>query len=44
VDVHSQIRVRPSEGLVADIERICGQGSVTLGKTPRVRATSQERP
>jgi DNA polymerase-3 subunit alpha len=38
VDVHSQFRVRPSESLVADIERVCGQGAVTLGKTPRARA------
>jgi DNA polymerase III subunit alpha len=38
VDVHDQFRVRPSESLVADIERVCGQGAVTLGKTPRVRA------
>jgi DNA polymerase-3 subunit alpha len=37
VDVHSQIRVRPSEQLVADVERVCGQGSVTLWKTTRVR-------
>jgi len=38
VDVHSQIRVRPSDRLVADIERVCGQGSVVLDKPPRVRA------
>ena len=38
VDVHNQFRVRPSESLVADIERVCGQGAVTLGKTPRARA------
>ncbi len=37
VDVHSQIRVRPSDRLVADIERVCGQGSVVLDKPPRVR-------
>jgi hypothetical protein len=30
VDVNSQIRVRPSETLVSDVERICGTGSVTL--------------
>ena len=30
VDVNSQIRVRPSEGLVSDVERVCGAGSVTL--------------
>jgi len=28
--VNSQIRVRPSETLVSDVERICGPGSVTL--------------
>ena len=38
MDVHNQFRVRPSESLVADIERVCGQGAVTLGKTPRARA------
>jgi DNA polymerase-3 subunit alpha len=38
VDVHSQIRVRPSDRLVADIERVCGQGSVVLDKPPRARA------
>ena len=38
LDVHNQFRVRPSESLVADIERVCGQGAVTLGKTPRARA------
>jgi DNA polymerase-3 subunit alpha len=37
MDVHNQFRVRPSDSLVADIERVCGQGAVTLGKTPRVR-------
>jgi DNA polymerase III alpha subunit len=30
VDVNSQIRVRPSERLVAEVERICGEGSVSL--------------
>jgi DNA polymerase-3 subunit alpha len=30
VDVNSQIRVRPSEQLVSDVERICGAGSVSL--------------
>jgi DNA polymerase-3 subunit alpha len=30
VDVNAQIRVRPSERLVADVEKICGSGSVTL--------------
>ncbi|MGE0043258.1 MAG: DNA polymerase III subunit alpha, partial [Vicinamibacterales bacterium] len=29
-DVTSQIRVRPSEQLLADVERLCGAGSVTL--------------
>ena len=29
-DVHPQIRVRPSAGLVSDVEKICGAGSVTL--------------
>ena len=38
MDVHSQIRVRPSDRLVADIERVCGQGSVTLGKATPTRA------
>jgi DNA polymerase-3 subunit alpha len=37
MDVHNQFRVRPSDSLVADIERVCGQGAVTLAKTPRVR-------
>jgi len=37
MDVHSQIRVRPSDRLVADIERVCGQGSVTLGKATPTR-------
>jgi hypothetical protein len=26
----AQIRVKPSAGLVAEVERICGQGSVSL--------------
>ena len=30
VDVNSQIRVRPSESLVAEVEKICGTGSVSL--------------
>jgi DNA polymerase-3 subunit alpha len=30
VDVNAQIRVRPSERLVSEVERICGAGSVTL--------------
>jgi DNA polymerase-3 subunit alpha len=30
VDVHAQIRVRPSAQLIADVERICGAGSVSL--------------
>ncbi|MGE0591208.1 MAG: DNA polymerase III subunit alpha [Vicinamibacterales bacterium] len=30
VDVNNQIRVRPSEGLVAAVEDICGAGSVSL--------------
>jgi DNA polymerase-3 subunit alpha len=30
VDVNAQIRVRPSEQLVSDVERICGAGSVSL--------------
>ena len=30
VDVSGQVRVRPSEQLVADLERICGPGSVTV--------------
>jgi DNA polymerase-3 subunit alpha len=31
VDVSGQVRVRPSAQLVADLERICGPGSVRLG-------------
>ena len=30
LDVAPQIKVRPSESLVAEVERICGSGSVTL--------------
>jgi DNA polymerase III subunit alpha len=30
VDVNAQIRVRPSEQLVSDVEGICGSGSVSL--------------
>ncbi len=30
VDVDAQIRVRPSERLVSEVERICGAGSVSL--------------
>ena len=30
IDVNAQIRVRPSERLVADVEGICGAGSVSL--------------
>ncbi|MGE5200130.1 MAG: DNA polymerase III subunit alpha [Rhodospirillaceae bacterium] len=30
VDVSGQVRVRPSEQLVADLERICGPGSVAV--------------
>jgi DNA polymerase-3 subunit alpha len=30
IDVSGQLRVRPSEALVADLERICGAGAVTL--------------
>ena len=30
VDVNAQIRVRPSERLVSDVEKICGAGSVSL--------------
>jgi DNA polymerase-3 subunit alpha len=30
IDVNAQIRVRPSEQLVSEVERICGQGSVSL--------------
>jgi DNA polymerase-3 subunit alpha len=30
VDVNAQIRVRPSEQLVQDVERICGTGTVSL--------------
>jgi hypothetical protein len=30
VDVNPQIRVRPSETLVSEVEKICGAGSVSL--------------
>jgi DNA polymerase-3 subunit alpha len=30
IDLNAQIRVRPSEELVSEVERICGSGSVTL--------------
>jgi hypothetical protein len=30
VDVNATIRVRPSERLVSDVEKICGAGSVRL--------------
>ena len=30
IDVNAQVRVRPSERLVADVEKICGAGSVSL--------------
>jgi DNA polymerase-3 subunit alpha len=30
LDINSQIRVRPSERLVAEVEKICGAGSVSL--------------
>ncbi|OFW02972.1 MAG: DNA polymerase III subunit alpha [Acidobacteria bacterium RIFCSPLOWO2_02_FULL_68_18] len=30
IDVNAQIRVRPSERLVSDVEKVCGAGSVTL--------------
>jgi DNA polymerase-3 subunit alpha len=30
IDVSAQIRVRPSEQLVSEVEKICGSGSVTL--------------
>ncbi len=30
VDVNAQIRVRPSERLVSEVEKICGAGTVTL--------------
>ena len=30
VDVNPQIRVRPSVQLVSEVEKICGQGPVTL--------------
>ena len=30
IDLNAQIRVRPSEQLVSEVEKICGFGSVTL--------------
>jgi hypothetical protein len=30
IDVNPQIRVRPSERLISEVERICGPGSVCL--------------
>jgi DNA polymerase III subunit alpha len=30
IDVHAQIRVRPSDRLVADVEKVCGTGSISL--------------
>ena len=30
IELNAQIRVRPSERLVSDVEKICGTGSVTL--------------
>jgi hypothetical protein len=30
IDINAQIRVRPSERLVSDVEKICGAGSVSL--------------
>ena len=30
VDVNAQIRVRPSERLISDVEKVCGAGSVSL--------------
>ena len=30
IDVNAQIRVRPSERLVSEVEKLCGAGSVTL--------------
>jgi hypothetical protein len=32
VDVNAQIRVRPSDRLVSDVEKICGAGSVVIGR------------
>jgi hypothetical protein len=29
-EVNGQVRVTPSEQLLAEVERICGKGSVTL--------------
>ena len=30
IDLNAQTRVRPSERLVSDVEKVCGAGSVTL--------------
>jgi hypothetical protein len=30
LDINAQIKVRPSERLVAEVEKICGAGSVSL--------------
>jgi DNA polymerase-3 subunit alpha len=38
VDVNTQIRVRPSERLVSDVEKICGAGSVVIGRAARTPA------
>jgi DNA polymerase-3 subunit alpha len=35
VDVNKQFRVRPSDRLVSDVEKICGAGSVVLGRAAR---------
>jgi DNA polymerase-3 subunit alpha len=32
VDVNAQIRVRPSDRLVSEVEKICGAGSVVIGR------------
>jgi DNA polymerase III subunit alpha len=37
VDVNAQIRVRPSDRLVSDVEKICGAGSVVIGRAAPVR-------
>ena len=37
VDVNAQIRVRPSDRLVSDVEKICGAGSVVIGRAARGR-------
>jgi len=36
VDVNAQIRVRPSDRLVSDVEKICGAGSVVIGRAAPV--------